>query len=84
MDALGPGRDPQRWLSEKLGSGNAQLWPYRSPFVGEAFALYCRSIAAATAFLHAFPEFEVADGTESVVYNAPGVNNGRRLREERR
>lgn len=80
---LGPRRDPQSWLVEKFGNGNALLWAFRSPFVGDAFALYCRSMPEAVAFLTAFPEFQIADGTVSPVYNAPGIAAGVRLRDLR-
>jgi len=83
MDALGPGRSPQIWLIENLGDGNAQFWAFRSPFVGDAFALYTRTLKDAAAFLAAFPEFEIADGTESVVYSSPSVSGGQRHRGRR-
>jgi hypothetical protein len=75
---LGAGRDPHRWLSSQIGLANAALHGWRSPYIGEGFALYCRSLADAAAFLAAFPEFLIADGTASPVYDSPYVIGGRR------
>ena len=83
LEAFGSGRNPHRWLGEHAGTENAKLWPYRTPFVGEALALYCRDVSDAATFLNAFPEFELADGTVSPIYNAPGVFGGVRLRRVR-
>lgn len=39
---------------------------------GQAMALYFRTLEDAQACLAAFPEFELADGVDSVTYYAPG------------
>jgi len=83
MDVFGLGRDPHRWIVSHMGSG-ARIWPYRSPFAGKALGLYCQSLADASAFLRAFPEFELVDGTASPVYNSPFVIEGKRMRDQGR
>lgn len=39
---------------------------------GDAAAVHFRSVEAARAFMSAFPSFELADGTTSRIYTAPG------------
>lgn len=77
---LGPGRDPHIWLSETYGLGNAEFYGWSTVHERDGYALYTRSLADAVRFLEAFPEFKLADGTESIVYNSPHVTNGRRNR----
>lgn len=78
--ALGPGRDPHRWMQENIGLGEMELYGWHSVYCPEGFALYARSCADAVRFLAAFPELKVADGTVTEIYSSPHITRGRRNR----
>lgn len=78
--ALGPGRDPHRWMQENIGSGEMALYGWHSVYCPDGFALFARSCCDAAKFLAAFPEFEVADGTVMDTYGSPYVTRGCRNR----
>ena len=76
--ALGPGRDPHRWMQEHIGPGEMALYGWHTVYCPDGFALFARSCGDAAKFLAAFPEFEIADGTVMEIYNSPHITNGRR------
>ncbi|MDO9526546.1 MAG: hypothetical protein Q7J57_13575 [Gemmobacter sp.] len=78
--ALGADRDPHAWMSQKIGPGEMALYSWHTPFCPGGVALYARSLADAAAFLAVFPEYRVADGTETAIYTSPFVTQGRRNR----
>lgn len=67
LNALGPDRDPHQWLSDHIGH-DAQLRPYRSADGDTILVLRCNSMADATGFLHAFPEFRLAGGSGAAAF----------------
>lgn len=76
--ALGPGRDPYRWMQQHIGPGEMEMHNWNTAFCPGGFALFARSFADAQRFLAAFPEFTIADGTVTEIYNSPHIVKGRR------
>ena len=61
----------REWLARELGRGAYAC--HAAPSLGTfASAVYFRRVADALRFVEAFPEWELADGTMSGVYTAPG------------
>lgn len=76
LRAFGSGCDPYVWLHRELGAGNAALYSWRAPHMGDGYAVYFRTLQDAAAFLAAYPEFIIADGTAASGYNSPYVSGG--------
>lgn len=65
--------DAEVWLREQLGAG--EYANHEQPgFQSHTMAFYFRSLDAAQRFLHAFPAFELADGTSALEH----IRNARR------
>jgi hypothetical protein len=72
---------PFTQMSKLFPPGDAEMWPFRSPSVGECSAAYFRSLDDAARWLAALPGIvELVDGTTSPVYTSPHVSQGRRIR----
>lgn len=65
------------WLARNLGRGEFAQIPHSS-ILGDSFAFLFRSTRDADAFMRAFPELLLADGTMSVTYASPYHPFGRR------
>jgi hypothetical protein len=66
----------QDWLMKEVGRSEHAWHPW-SATGREAVAVYFRSVEAALAFVWAFPELRLADGTESPGYQSPALPFGR-------
>lgn len=79
-NGLGGARlDPWTWLARHVGRGDYALHPATS-LIGDAIAVYFRSIEAAQAFTEAFP-LAFADDTMLKTYYSPDVPFGRQEEE---
>ena len=58
------------WLTNEVGQAD-HAWHSATALGSDAVALYFRDIVAASAFCVAFPDLELADGTQSIVYSSP-------------
>lgn len=76
--ALGPGRDPHRWIQTHIGPGEMALYSWHTVYCPNGFALFARSFKDAERFLEAFPEFKIADGTILEIYSSAHIIRGRR------
>ena len=62
--------DPLIWLQSNLGSGNYAQHSVAA-LGGSAVGFYFRDVEGAQAFVLAFPDLVLADGTESIAYSSP-------------
>jgi len=71
--SLGPDLQPHKWLMRNLPKGDfAVHGGARNPYLmADYIIVYFRTIDAAARFLNALP-VELADGTRSEIYSAPG------------
>lgn len=65
------------WLDREVGLGEYAWHGAETMETRDACAIYLRDATTAAAFLAAFPEILLADGTESVVYTSPHLPSGR-------
>jgi hypothetical protein len=66
------GQELRDWLKRELPPGD-HAWHSAQSLGTHATAIYFRRVSDALRFVEAFPQFELADATQTGVYTRPGL-----------
>lgn len=66
--------DLHQWLDHTIGRGEYAVHPAK-PWITECIAVHLRDVEGAEALVAAFPEFVLADDTQSSTYSSPAQNH---------
>lgn len=72
----GIGIDPHKWMQKKFGVTEFATTSMRRAKM-DCFAIHLRRIEDLVRFAKAFPQLELADGTNDPSYRSPHLPNGR-------